>query len=316
MSLKIKLKSFLNKFNQVKINKNHFDQIKNISAKQLIFNHNKSKFNSINQAEFKVFSQWGEDGIIQYLINKIPIKNKTFIEFGVENYEESNTRFLLSNDHWSGLVIDGSEENINYIKSDDIFWKYNLEAICKFVTKKNINTTLKKYVSSHNNNNEIGLLSIDLDGNDYWIWESIIDIEADIVICEYNWIFGSDKNVSVPYDPKFNRTEKHPSNLYFGASIQALVSLADKKGYHFIGTNIAGNDAFFVKKILAEKYIPELIKDSQSGYHPQGAKESRNKNGQLTFISGPERIKQILDMPLIDLNSNQMTNVGNSMENK
>ena len=67
----------------------------------------------LNDYEFKVSSQWGEDGIIQHLINKIEIKNKVFFEFGVENYTESNTRFLLHNNNWKGLVIDGSVENIS-----------------------------------------------------------------------------------------------------------------------------------------------------------------------------------------------------------
>ena len=74
----------------------------------------------IAEAEFRVFSQWGEDGIIQYLVHRVPIENKTFIEFGVEDYKESNTRFLLIHDNWSGLVMDGSSQNVEAIKSDSI----------------------------------------------------------------------------------------------------------------------------------------------------------------------------------------------------
>src|SRR4051812_29874275 len=73
---------------------------------------------AFEDVEFKVFSQWGDDGIIQYLINKIDIPYKTFVEFGVENYTEANTRFLLMNNNWSGLVMDGSEANMNYVKND------------------------------------------------------------------------------------------------------------------------------------------------------------------------------------------------------
>ncbi len=76
-------------------------------------------------AEFKVFSQWGEDGIIQYLISKIPIPNKLFVEFGVENYSEANTRFLLVNNNWSGLVMDSNQDNINQIKRLDLYWRYD-----------------------------------------------------------------------------------------------------------------------------------------------------------------------------------------------
>ena len=79
-----------------------------INTRQVL---NINKLSSLKEAEFKVFSQWGDDGIIQYLINKIPIKNQTFVEFGVEDYTESNTRFLLMNNNWSGLIIDGSYSN-------------------------------------------------------------------------------------------------------------------------------------------------------------------------------------------------------------
>ena len=94
--------------------------------------------------EFKVFSQWGEDGLIQFLLRYVNIDNSVFVEFGVENYLESNTRFLLINNNWSGLVIDGSPDNIAHIKSDPIYWRHNLKAHCAFVTKENINDLLKE----------------------------------------------------------------------------------------------------------------------------------------------------------------------------
>lgn len=109
----------------------------------------------IGDNEFKVFSQWGEDGIIQFLIDNIDIKEKTFIEFGVENYTESNTRFLLQNNNWRGLVIDGSEENISYIKNDSIYWKHNIKAECAFITKDNINQLINKKWNSWRNRNFI-----------------------------------------------------------------------------------------------------------------------------------------------------------------
>src|SRR5713226_10608594 len=118
---------------------------------------------------FKVFSQWDEDGIIQYLISKIPIENRTFIEFGVENYEESNTRFLLLNNHWQGLVLDASAADVSYIQTDRIYWEFDLQAKCTWITRDNINSLLEEAGFG----GDIGLLSIDIDGNEYWIWEAI-----------------------------------------------------------------------------------------------------------------------------------------------
>ena len=101
-----------------------------------------SDVSSIQETEFRVFSQFGEDGIIQFLISNIEIPNKTFVEFGVEDYAESNTRFLLINNNWSGLVIDGSQPNVESIKNDAIFWKHDLTALNAFITKDNINSLI------------------------------------------------------------------------------------------------------------------------------------------------------------------------------
>src|SRR5882762_10161065 len=83
---------------------------------------------SFRKVGFKVFSQWDEDGIIQYLITHFPVENKTFIELGVEDYEESNTRFLLLNDHWQGMVLDSYEPDIRFIQTDRIHWEFDLQA--------------------------------------------------------------------------------------------------------------------------------------------------------------------------------------------
>src|SRR5688572_4823318 len=84
--------------------------------------------------EFRVFSQWGEDGLIERLVSQIAVPRRIFVEFGVESYEEANTRFLLVNRNWSGLVLDGSPKNVAHIMSLDLYWQYNLKAVCAFVT--------------------------------------------------------------------------------------------------------------------------------------------------------------------------------------
>src|SRR5205085_6001779 len=125
---------------------------------------------------------FGDDGIIQYLVRKAGIKSRVFIEFGVEDYTESNTRFLLISDNWKGLVIDGSNEYIRFIRSDDIYWRHDVTAVCSFVTVENINQTF----AQHGFEGEIGLLSIDIDGNDYHVWEAIHIVNPILVVVEYN----------------------------------------------------------------------------------------------------------------------------------
>lgn len=253
------------------------------------------KNKDIAKAEYKVFSQWGEDGIIQYLVNNLKISKKLFIEFGVENYTEANTRFLLVNNNWSGLVIDGSEENINYIKQDEIYWRYNLKAECSFITVENINDIFRK----NGIQGDIGILSIDIDGNDYWIWNSIDSVNPAIIICEYNHRFGKEKAVTVPYDACFVRKEKHYSCIYYGASIKALVLLGQKKGYSLVAGNSNGNNIFFVRNdLLNERVKPKTVEDV---FVHAKFRESRNQDGSLAFLNLAEEINILEKLELVNV---------------
>ena len=248
-----------------------------------------------DKAEFKVFSQWGEDGIIQWLIHNLNIESRTFIEFGVQNYTESNTRFLLMNDNWSGLVIDGSAENIGFIKRDNIYWRYNLKAECAFITAENIN----ELISKNGLIGEIGILSVDIDGNDYWVWKAIDVVNPAIVICEYNYRFGKDKAVTIPYDPSFVREKAHYSNIYYGPSIQALVQLGNEKGYSLVAGNRNGNNVFFVRNdLLNEKVSTQKVDKVYTVGH---FRESRNSNGELTYLSVEEEKELLAKLKFVNV---------------
>ncbi|GAB4049032.1 hypothetical protein GCM10028810_37770 [Spirosoma litoris] len=252
---------------------------------------------SMKDAEFKLFSQFGDDGIIQYLISYVNPRVDTFVEFGVENYEEANTRFLLMNNNWKGLVIDGSSSFIDYIKTRSFYWRYSLKAVASFITAENINQLL---VSS-GITGQIGLLSIDIDGNDYWVWKAITVVEADIVVIEYNSLFGSERSISIPYNPDFVREQTHYSYLYFGASLPALCDLAIEKGYAFVGCNQAGNNAYFVKKDKLNG-LPAI--SVEEGYVYSRFRESRNQNGQMSFLDGVERRALLEGLPVINTKTN------------
>ncbi len=210
---------------------------------------------NLAEVEFQIFSQWGDDGIIQFLVNKIDPKGKTFIEFGVENYKESNTRFLLLNNNWSGLVLDGSEEGISYIKNDTVSWTHELFAKQSFITRENINTLLKSEFLARGFDKEVGLLSIDIDGNDYWVWKEIVTINPVIVIVEYNSAFLFEKAITILYDEKFVM-DSGSRPYYWGASLKALCMLGEDKGYYFVGCNSNGNNAYFVRKDKIGRLTP------------------------------------------------------------
>ncbi len=243
---------------------------------------------SIHEAEFSVFSQMGEDGIIQFLLAHIPNIRKTFIEFGVERYVEANTRFLLKHDYWRGLVMDGSEVAIRYIQTDPVAWRYDLTIKQAFITKDNINQLIQEAGFS----GSIGILSVDIDGNDYWVWDAIDVVQPTIVICEYNATFGNQHAITIPYQADFVRTNAHYSNLYFGASLPALYQLAEKKGYDFVGCNRMGCNAFFVKKDSGHRLKALTLKE---GFVSAPFSESRDEQGNLTYLKGDQKLSQIAD---------------------
>jgi hypothetical protein len=192
-------------------------------------------------------------------------------------------------------VIDGSPGNINYIKNDPIYWRHNLKAECAFINKENIDSLFARNGIS----GEIGLLSVDIDGNDYWVWEAIHSVNPAIVVAEYNARFGPELAVTVPYDPDFVRSKAHYSMIYYGASLKALCLLSEKKGYAFVGCNTAGNNAFFVRRDLMVPSLKEL--SVADGFVGNQFRESRDRNGALTFLSHDQELALLKDLPLVNV---------------
>jgi len=264
----------------------------NLGQLQLEFNNKKDRVHKLSEVEFQVFSQFGDDGIIQYLINKIPIKNKTFIEFGVENYREANTRFLLINNYWSGLIIDGNNNNIDSIKKEQLYNFYDLQAECSFITQSNINDliSLAKF------ENEIGILSVDIDGNDYWVWSAINNIKPIIIICEYNSLFGFEHPYTIVYKDDFVRGVDYPFSFY-GTSLRSAYDLAEMKGYSFIGCNSAGNNAYFIRKDYIS-YLPFPEVTPEQGYIFSSFTETWDKQG--LSVRGADRIRNLKNLPVMN----------------
>lgn len=269
------------------------DQLKMLVAKTIVQNNSTLRSSNIQDYEFKVFSQWGDDGIIQHLVNTIEFPNKTFIEFGVQDYTESNTRFLMMNNNWTGLIMDGSDEFMNKVKSRDYYWQHNLTVLARFVTAENINDLIAEV----NLDKEVGIYHIDIDGNDYWVWQATKVINPILVIVEYQSVFGSERAITTPYQPDFVRGNAHYSNLYYGVSIQALCDLAEEKGYYFIGCNSAGNNAYFVRKDKIGGLTPLT---ASQGYSLSKFREARDESGKLLYLSGEDRGKLIKGMPVFN----------------
>lgn len=276
------------------------DELKILAAQPLIHNlHSREKRPRLRDAEFKVFSQFGDDGIIQYLIHRVQVVPESFVEFGVENYRESNTRFLLLNNNWRGLVLDADEGSIRYIQQDDIYWRHTLTARSAFIDRDNVNDLIREAGFT----GEIGLLSIDIDGNDYWVWEKLNIVDPVIVIIEYNSVFGPDLAIAVPYDPGFVRYRAHYSGQFTGASLKALSLLAARKGYLLVGCNSAGNNAYFVRR---DKVGELPVFPAEHAFVDARFRDSRDKDGNLTLLTGMERFQEISAMDVYDFEQNRV----------
>jgi hypothetical protein len=261
---------------------------------------------TIEEAEFSCFSQFGEDGIIQWLIARVPIANEAFVEFGVQDYTESNTRFLLLHDNWRGLILDGGTSHVSYAHKSGLSELRWLDAKTAWITRENINDLLSDLAG------DIGLLSIDIDGNDYWVFEALTVVQPRIVIIEYNSHLGHDRPVVVPYDPEFCLTEAHWSFMYWGASLPALIHLAHRKGYRFVGSDKVGLNAFFVRDDIAGN-LPNLT--APEGWRESRFRNSRDGSGRQTYLgSHVERLALIEDMPLIDVSTGQNILVGDLLK--
>ncbi|MDR1276264.1 MAG: hypothetical protein LBL72_07805 [Candidatus Accumulibacter sp.] len=258
---------------------------------------------SLADFEFRVFSQWGEDGIIDWLVESLSPLPQVFIEFGVDNYRESNTRFLLMNRNWRGLVIDGSEDNVEQIKASNLYWRHDLTACARFITRENIDGLFE----AHGFSGEIGLLSVDIDGNDYWVWEAIQSVSPAIVVCEYCAHFGDIHPISIPYRESFSRFEGHYSGQYFGASVKAFIHLAKRKGYTFIGTGSSGVNVFFVRDDL----IPRLgDKRPPVVSFPMRCSDARDERGKLSFVKGEARSDLLRRLPVVNVETGIQTALG------
>ena len=257
------IKNFLkDKFLIAKI-RNRFIPSVQISQRQLYHYYQelarKNELPPLSQTGFRVFSQFEEDGKLLFIFSVIGMENKVFIEIGSDDGVNSNSANLYFNFGWHGLFIDGNSKSIKrgkkFFKKYPHPWFFKPKFVCAKVTRENINRLIEEYGFK----GEVGLLSIDIDGNDYWIWEAIKIIDPKVVIIETHNEFGL-KNIVVPYDPDYSFPGKHPD--YHGASPVAMNKLANKKGYRLVGANELGFNFIFVKNGLADKQIPEVNVES------------------------------------------------------
>jgi hypothetical protein len=218
---------------------------------------------------FGVLSQNGEDGILLALLAEAGPGPASFAEVGCGT-NGGNSGFLARELGWSGIMIDGSASNLDEIRL--LFNAARVQAVHAFVTRENIDELLR----GNGLEGELGLLSIDLDGNDLWVWEAISVVAPRIVVVEYNALFGPSRAVAVPYAADH---VYEPESAYYGASLAALAALGRRKGYRLVTAEPRGTNAFFLRDGVApeipattpEEAFATLLAPSQLYADPIGA---------------------------------------------
>ena len=205
--------------------------------------------------EFSGFSQNGEDGINDYLTQKIMTPNRYFIEIGAADGLENNTSWFAIAKKYSGVMIEGDDRLSLRLAQTMACFNMGVDVKQSFVTLKTIPKLLAQFQTLNPD-----LFSIDIDGNDYHILKKMLDegFQPKIIAVEYNSAFGPEKACTIPYQEKFYYRDAHPTGLYYGVSLQAWKNLLLSRDYTFVTVDSRGVNAFFIHR----RYFQSTFIDS------------------------------------------------------
>lgn len=212
---------------------------------------------SFDEVGFRVYSQNSEDGILLFIFSLIGITNKRCLEICAGNGIQNNTANLIINHGWYGLLFEGNlklvEEGKQFYKNHPATFSFPPQFVHAWITKTNINNL----IFDNGMEGEIDLLSLDVDGVDYWLWDALHIVSPRVVVAEIQCIWENEKSVTVPYADEFETHLINGFGIYSGASLLAFVKLARKKGYRLIGVEKYGFNAFFMRNDVGIDLFPE-----------------------------------------------------------
>lgn len=287
-----KLSSFLRKFRVLISNSESWIQDSGKYAYSLMLIQKSITPDNLNlsQLGFKVYSQWEEDGILFYLSQEVLSSKPRILELGSGNFLESNSRFLCEYLNAAAFLVDARKDLDAGIDKSGLRWKTHIEGLCTWIDHENIHVIQKRAQSFLG---KIDIVSIDLDGQDYWILKEIDLDTVRIVVVEYNPLFGSKACVTVQKNKEFFRS-KSSHNLLWGASIMAYVVYLESKGFEFVGSNVVGNNAFFVRNLDLDKLRFRMPNTDYLEHETDYLiRESVDNLGNLSYLSKQEALAKI-----------------------
>jgi hypothetical protein len=212
----------------------------------------------LGELYFRAFSQNGEDGAILQIFAIIGTESRRAVEICAGNCVECNSANLIVNHGWDALLVDADPA---MIAQGQEFYSHCADTLScppvlrnEWITRENVN----EIVANAGFAGEIDLLSLDMDGVDYWIWEALEVVNPRVVVLEYQDILGPDVALTVPYSADFGARGGDENWNYQGASLGAFVKLAKAKGFRLVGTERLGFNAFFVREELAPELLPTV----------------------------------------------------------
>jgi hypothetical protein len=216
---------------------------------------------SFRDVGFKVHSQFEEDGILLYIFSVIGTTNKRVVEICAGDGSECMAANLILNHGWEGLLFDGDKNSvdggINFYSANKSTFLHPPVFINAWLTRENVNHLIEE----NGFRNEIDLLSLDIDGNDYHIMEAINVIKPRVIICETHNVIPGNLALTIPYEPDFNKTnDLHPD--FMGASLLAMKKLLNKKGYRLVGSHKYGFNVIFMLNEVGKDFFPEVSVES------------------------------------------------------
>lgn len=231
------------------------------------------------QHGFSRYSQTDEDGILLYLFSVLGAPSRRAVEICAGDGLECNAANLVLNHGWDALLVDGDPANVErgqrFFSKAKQTYVYPPRFVQAWITRDSVDDLIK----SNGFDGEIDLLSLDLDGVDYWIWDAITAVTPRVVVVEYQDILGPDRVWTVPYADDFS-ADSHPATgempNFAGASLAAFVQLGRAKGYRLVGVNRLGFNAFFVRDDIGQDILPE-VPISVGFEHPKNAEGMRDR---------------------------------------